>query len=137
MQPLIQDLRYGLRMLRKNPGFTAVAVLTLAIGIAVNTIVFTAYDVVALKAPTVADPSRVVNFNYWRQDGHHRLFSYPEYAYFRDHNSVFTGLIAQSFVDGLIGAMSDSSSMATTNGGAVPRGYRSRARHSIGCVVES
>ena len=50
LESLIQDARFGLRMLRKNPGFTSVAVLTLALGIAVNTAVFTAFD--ALVVPS-------------------------------------------------------------------------------------
>ncbi len=115
MGTLLQDLRYGLRMLAKNPGFTAVAVLILALGIAVNTIVFTAYDVVALKPPPVADPGRVVNLNRWQQNGH-GLFSYPEYVFYRDHNSIFTGLIAQGFVDGLIGTVSVSEATPATKG---------------------
>ena len=114
MGTLLPDLRYGLRMLAKNPGFTAVAVLTLAVGITVNCLVFTAYDVVALKPPPVPDPGRVVNLNRWRPSVHQgRSFSYPEYVYYRDHNSIFTGLVAQGFVDGLVGTVSASDSTAT------------------------
>src|SRR6266403_5484091 len=53
---LFQDLRFGLRMLRKNPGFTATAVLALALGIGVNTTVFTVFDAVALRPRAVKDP---------------------------------------------------------------------------------
>src|SRR5213078_3497978 len=49
LENFTQDLRFGLRMLRKNPGFTSVAVLTLALGIAVNTAVFTAFDALVLR----------------------------------------------------------------------------------------
>ncbi|MEJ2007754.1 MAG: ABC transporter permease [Acidobacteriota bacterium] len=60
MSTLIQDLKYGLRMLRKNPGFTAVAVLTLALGIGVNTAVFSLVDEIWLRPRPVPHPERVV-----------------------------------------------------------------------------
>src|SRR6266516_2737356 len=56
VENFFQDLRYGLRMLRKNLGFTAIAVLTLALGIGVNTTLFTAFDSIALKPLPVKDP---------------------------------------------------------------------------------
>ena len=63
MRTLLQDLRYGLRMLARNPGFTAVAVLTLALGIGVNATLFTAFDAVALKPLPVREPNGVVRFD--------------------------------------------------------------------------
>ncbi len=101
MVALWQDLRYGLRMLAKSPGFTAVAVLTLALGIGVNTALFTAYNAVALKLLPVDDPGRVVRLTRWFASGStgdiQRAFSYPEYRYYRDHSRVFSGLIATTF----------------------------------------
>jgi macrolide transport system ATP-binding/permease protein len=82
---LALDLRFGLRMLRKNPGFAAVAVITLALGIAVNTAVFTAFDSLVLRPRPVKDPdSLVAVFRTAPGDARGR-FSYPDYAYFRDH----------------------------------------------------
>src|SRR5437899_12734962 len=60
LETLMQDVRYGARMLRKNPGFTAVAVSTLALGIAVNTTIFSVVSGWMLKKPAVTDPERVV-----------------------------------------------------------------------------
>src|SRR6266704_5739940 len=69
VENFFQDLRYGLRMLRKNLGFTAIAVLTLALGIGVNTTLFTAFDSIALKPLPVKDPESVVRFKRWFASG--------------------------------------------------------------------
>src|SRR5579863_9273162 len=60
VEQTLRDFRHALRVLGHNPGFTLVAVLTLALGIGVNTALFTTYDAVALKPLPVADPGSVV-----------------------------------------------------------------------------
>src|SRR5258708_13948076 len=90
IKDFLMDLRFGLRMLRKNPGFTAVAVLTLALGIGVNTAIFTAFDALVLRPLPVKDPdSLAAVFRTTPGEPHGRL-SYPDYLYYRDHNRSFS-----------------------------------------------
>ncbi len=101
IEQMVRDLRYECRSLARNPGFTLVAVLTLTLGIGVNATLFSAYNAVALKPLPVADPNEVVRMERWLESGSkgdlQYAFSYPEYAYCRDHNNVFSSLIAASW----------------------------------------
>jgi predicted permease len=88
-----QDLRYGFRQLRRSPGFAAIAVLSLALGIGVSVTAFSLVNAAALRPlPGVKDPERLVYRNPLRGGG----ISYPEYEYCRDHTQVFSGLAAST-----------------------------------------
>ena len=101
MSTLLQDLKYGLRQLRRNPGFTVVAVLTLALGIGATTAIFTLTNAVMLKSLPVADPQqlyRVGNANNCcamagLQDNWD-LYSYELYRQLRDHTPEFGEMAA-------------------------------------------
>jgi len=95
MENLIQDVRLGIRMLRKSPGFTAVAVLSLALGIGANTAIFTLIDAILLRWLPVQNPHELALLarNPLRPSIY---FSYPDYRYLRDQNRSYTGLIAFS-----------------------------------------
>ena len=90
IQDFVQDLRFGLRMLRKSPGFTAVAAVTLALGIGVNTSVFSFLDAVVLRPLAVPLANQVVVVS----RGDSTRFSYADYADYRDGNQAFAALAA-------------------------------------------
>jgi predicted permease len=96
MRTFWQDLRYGARMLWQNPGFTAVAVLSLALGIGANTSIFSFVNAVLLKPLPVAQPQQLVYVFSGRRESPYSVSSYPDYVDFRDKNEVFSSLIAYS-----------------------------------------
>jgi predicted permease len=93
MRTLVQDLRFGLRMSLKSPGFTLVAVLTLAIGIAASTTVFSWIDNVILRPiPGVANGHELLSFESVTPNGDFMTSSYPDYQDHRDHLKLLAGL---------------------------------------------
>src|SRR5579871_2573553 len=88
IEQTLQDLRHAGRGLSRSPGFTLVAIITIALGVGVNTTLFTAYNAVALKPLPVADANRVVRLRRTLQSGFigdsQYVFSYPEYRNLRD-----------------------------------------------------
>ncbi|MCI0392116.1 MAG: ABC transporter permease [Acidobacteria bacterium] len=97
MNTLLQDLRFGARMLWKRPGFTAVVMLTLALGIGANTAIFGVVDRLLVRMLPVNEPERLVNLEGRDEKGDNDTsFSYPIYKDYRDQNDVFDGLLAYS-----------------------------------------
>jgi putative ABC transport system permease protein len=92
MNTLLHDLRFGLRMLAKNPGFTAVAVLTLALGIGANTAIFTMVDALVLRPLPVANPDRLVILNTKSPQWGEVELSYPDYEDIRQQAKSFSGV---------------------------------------------
>jgi putative ABC transport system permease protein len=96
-----QDVRYGLRQLRRNPGFTAVAVLTLALGIGANTAIFQLLDAVRLRTLPVKNPQQLVLVELkdrkgWRgsQESYYPALTNPLWERIRDRQRVFSGVFA-------------------------------------------
>jgi predicted permease len=87
---LTRDLRYGVRTLRNNPGFTVAAVLTLALGIGANTAIFSLVSATLLRSIPVREPERLVQVT-WDRGG---VLAYPEYAELRDGSPMFEGRLA-------------------------------------------
>ncbi len=118
---MIQDLRYGVRMLLKHPGFTVVSALTLALGIGVNTGLFTLFNAIVLRPLPIKGADRIVKI--YRKDlekspramnndemsspgeahSSPSMFSYPEYTAYRDNTQFLAGLTATASVDITLG----------------------------------
>ena len=103
MDTVLQNIRYALRQLRKYPGFTAIAVLTLAVGIGANASIFSLVDQILLRQLPVREPDRLVMLKFTGSDTGHTssyggandlYFSYPMYRDLRDQNQVLEGMLA-------------------------------------------
>src|SRR6266516_1634752 len=92
----MNDLKFAFRQLLKNPGFTAVAVLTLALGIGANTAIFSVIDVVLVKMLPVRNPEELVALNHAGGDRRGNGFSYPVFERLRVQNQSFSALFAFS-----------------------------------------
>jgi predicted permease len=93
MDTLVQDLRFGLRQLRKSPAFTLAAVLTLALGIGANTTVFNWLNSVIFNPLPGVDSSSLVYIRWRTPDGGGQSFSWPDYLDYRKRNQTLQGLI--------------------------------------------
>src|ERR1017187_403351 len=96
-ESLLQDGRYALRMMRRAPGFTSVAILSLALGIGANTAIFSLIHTLMLRILPVRNPGQLVEFLvHYPGDPPLNVFSWQSYEYFRDHNHVFQGITGDS-----------------------------------------
>src|SRR3712207_5320690 len=95
MGALWQDLRYAARMLAKSPGFTFVAVISLALGMGANTAILSAANAIMVRPLPLSEPERVVSVYRRSNEGSGEPFSvsYPDYQYYRDRNDVLSGLL--------------------------------------------
>src|SRR5271166_1118136 len=93
IETFLQDLRYAVRLLRKSPGFTIVAILTLALGIGANAIVFSVMNALILHPPLhVPNPESLYGLQHGNEASSYQ--SYPDYLDLRDRNRTFDGLAA-------------------------------------------
>ncbi|MEW6736950.1 MAG: ABC transporter permease, partial [Acidobacteriota bacterium] len=116
MHILLQDLRYSLRMLIKKPGFTAIAVITLALGIGANTTILSVVNGFILRSLPVKDSEELMQ-PFWGSRKDIEVwndFSYPDYVDLRDQNQAFSGLLAWQMASA---GISDSASRSASDGG--------------------
>src|SRR5215813_11741164 len=91
MTNIWQDLRYSARMLLKRPGFTLIAIITLSLGIGVNTALFAGFNLL-LRPSRIKDPDTVVKIERQSEEPG-RNFSYPDYVYYRDHAQTLSDFL--------------------------------------------
>ena len=111
LEDFVEDVRYGLRVLRQNPGFTTAAVLAIALGVGINVGIFSVLNGVALRLLPVPRAEQLLSVDQIFQGhvsrnvhGELSLFSYAEYLDYRDHNHVFVGLAAsEPFLEATLG----------------------------------
>src|SRR5947209_6933810 len=94
MGTLLQDVRYGWRMLMRKPGFTVVALLTLALGIGANLTIFSFVDTLFFRPLPVPQPDQLVRVEAGRNGKWDWGYAHPAYVYFRDHCQAFESIAA-------------------------------------------
>src|SRR6476646_10211557 len=132
MGALWQDIRFGWRQLLKHPGFTVLAILSMALGIGANTAIFSLIDTVLLRPLPVREPSQLIAVDGQLRNGtEFTLQSYLNYKDYRDRNTVFSGLLAYRFV---VASLSHNGVNERVWGFDVSGNYRDvlGVKHSIG-----
>src|SRR5450755_100975 len=98
MRDIVSDLRFAVRMLVKNPGFTAVAIIALALGIGANTAIFSVVNAVLLRPLPYDSPERLVTVESFSVRRHNTddggAASYPDFRDFRSQSHSFEGVVA-------------------------------------------
>src|SRR6266404_2259390 len=117
MGNLIKDIRFGARNLLKHPAFAAVAIVTLALGVGANTAIFSVVSATLMRPLPVSHPESLV---FVFSGGPGGVFSYPDYADFRDQNQVLDGLIAWG---GISAALNSDDQTDQVNGAIVSGNY--------------
>jgi predicted permease len=117
MRTFLQDVRYGLRILAANPGFTAVAVLSLAVGIGANTAMFSLADAILLRPLPVERPDEVLRILSTTRGDNAGYASYPDFVDFRKQTKTLSGVVAWSQI--LLGFRTSSATAAQVKLGAV------------------
>ena len=124
MRMLLNDIRYALRLMRRSPGFTAVAVLSLALGTGANTTIYSLFYTVMLRQLPVEHPEQLVELVRNSPDELHwaGYWGWEKYEYLRDHNHVFSGITGMSS-DNLASVRTEGSGLDTLILENVPGNY--------------
>jgi predicted permease len=118
---LIQDLKHGVRLLSRRPGFAIVAVASLALGVGLNTTLFSVVNAVLLRATPAREPERLVEvYSSLSDDLPYLTTSYPDYLSLRDEADAFAGVAAHAFVRGILAT---GGAPALTTGEAITSNY--------------
>lgn len=97
MDNLIKDIRFGFRRLIKSPGFSLIAIASLALGVGANTAIFSLVNTVLLRPLPVPDPSQIVSVTVRAKNDSIGAFSYPMFEDFRERNDVLSGILVYRF----------------------------------------
>ena len=109
MENLIKDIRYGVRMLMKNPGVTLVAVITLALGIGANTAIFSGVSAFLMRPLNVPNADELIRPQEIAEDrGLTDEMSYPDYLDYKNQATSFTGLAAEDMLSAAVDAENQS-----------------------------
>src|SRR3979409_66010 len=105
---MMTDLRFALRQLRKSPGFAFLAVITLTLGIGLNTAIFSLINDLFLKGLPFREPARVLHvFSHFREQTVDFPLSAPRFMHFRDGQTVFNGFAAENGVAATVTGIGD------------------------------